>query len=308
MRDWNMNRVVGVLAKPTLLVLTSLALVACVTPLPPDKVMVAIQACSGRWGAEVSGKLTAKYEGLKKGGEVEWKAAQDAGGTLLKHFKDDAKGMEAYTKYLECITPTVQKFVSGDDRPVVVVVGSKEDYTTYQLSELEATSAELLDKKLGVSFNVLPITVSYGWDNEESIRREKPAAIVMHASAFHHDQHRDEAVDKFQALLSSLYGLPKTKFIVFSRLPPEHPPQDLCQRWERQIAFLRGKQFRDRLVFYPMANQESNFKGKAGIEINQITRCLTELDAAEYCSVYLRNIEQKAQDLVAVSSCSKSVR
>ena len=161
----------------------------------------------------------------------------EAGGTLLKHFKDEAKGLEAYDKYLQCVKPAIDKFVSADQRPAVVLVGSKDDYTTYRLSDLEATSVELLHKRLG-NFKVTPLTVSYGWDNEEAIRAEKPAVIVMHASAFHHDQHKGEAVEKFQALVLSLYGLPKTRFLVFSRLPPEHPSPGLCQRWKRQVDFL----------------------------------------------------------------------
>lgn len=225
----------------------------------------------------------------------------EAGGTLLKHFKDEAKGLEAYDKYLQCVKPAIDKFVSADQRPAVVLVGSKGDYTDYRLSELEATSVELLHKRLGITFKVLPLTVSYGWDNEESIRAEKPAVIVMHASAFHHDQHKDEAVEKFQALVTALYyGLPKTKFVVFSRMPRENPPQDLCQRWNRQVNFLRARKFHDRLVFYPLFREESNFTGKAGIEISQIIRCLSGLEATEYSSIYLREIEEEAQQRIAL--------
>jgi len=284
---------------------TSLVVVGCKPP--PDQLWPVIQACSASWGTEVSTNLTAKYEDLKKGGEVGWKAAFEAGGTLLKHFNDEAKGLEAYDKYLQCVKPAIDKFVSADQRPSVVLVGSKEDYTTYQLSALEATSVELLHKRLG-NFKVMPLTVSYGWDNEEAIRAETPAVIVMHASAFHHDEHKDEAVSKFQALVSSLYGLPKTKILVFSRLPPESPSPDLCLRWKRQVEFLSEQRFQDRLVFYPLPRDESNFTGKAGIEITQIVRCQSGLDATNYCSVYLREVAKEAQQRITSSTCSMTSR
>lgn len=309
MYTWNMSRapIRLRLTRPGILAAMSLVLVGCtITMPPPDQLWAIIQTCSMSWGAEASTSLTAKYEDLRKGGEVEWKAAVEAGGTLLKHFKDEAKGLEAYDKYLQCVKPAIDKFVSADQRPAVVLVGSKEDYTDYRLSELEATSVELLHKRLGITFKVLPLTVSYGWDNEESIRTEKPAVIVMHASAFHHDQHKDEAVEKFQAIVSSLYGLPNTKFLVFSRLPPENPPPDLCQRWNHQVNFLRAEKFQDRLVFYPLHREDSNFTGKAGIEISQIIRCLSGLDATEYSKVYLREIKKEAQQRIANSSCNGS--
>jgi len=312
MHTWNMSRAPGrlILTTPGLLAAMSLVLVGCKTiDHPPAPLWAAIQTCSGSWGAEASTTLTAKYEDLKKGGEVDWKAAVEAGGTLLKHFKDEAKGQEAYDKYLKCVKPALDKFVSADQRPVVVLVGSKEDYTDYRLSELEATSVELLHKRLGITFKVLPLTISYGWDNEESIRDANPAVVVMHASAFHHDQHKDEAVEKFQAIVSSLYyGLPKAKFVVFSRLPPENPPPDLCQRWNRQVNFLRAEKFQDRLVFYPLRKEDSNFTGKPGIEISQIIRCLSGLDATEYSKVYLRQIKKEAQHRIANSSCSMASR
>src|SRR5437773_1199584 len=76
-------------------------------PAPPAPLLQVIQACSVSWGGEANTKLTAKYRDLKSGGEIEWKAAMEAGGTLLKHFKDDANGLEAYDKYIQCIKPSV---------------------------------------------------------------------------------------------------------------------------------------------------------------------------------------------------------
>jgi hypothetical protein len=293
-----------------LLTVISFVFVGCktskITP-PPDQLWAAIQGCSGSWGSDVSTKLTAKYENLKKGGEVEWKAAIEAGGTLLKHFDDEANALKAYEEYLKCIKPAIDKFLSPYQRPTVVLIGSKEDYTTYQLPALEKTSVELLQRRL-MNFRIIPLTVSYGWDNEESIRAEKPAVIVMHASAFHHHEYKDEAVRKFQALVSSLYGLPKTKFLVFSRLPKENPSSDLCQRWKRQTDFLSSEKFQDRLVFYPLPRDESNLTGKAGIEITQIVRCQSGLDATEYCSGYLSEIAQEAQHRIGNSSCNMESR
>lgn len=308
MCTWHIKRFPGqLLISAGLLAATSLIVVGCNTINPPPvELSVVIKACSVSWGIEVSTKVTAKYEDLKKGGEVEWKAAVESGGTLFKHFKGDEIGLQAYNKYIECIKPAIDKFVSADERPTVVLVGSKVDYRDYGLSALEATSVELLHKRLG-NYKITPLTVSYGWDNEDSIRKEKPDVIVMHASAFHHDDYKDEAVSKFQALVSSLYALPKTKFLVFSRVPQNFSP-DLCQRWNRQIEFLNAGRFQDRLVFYTMLREESNFSGKAGIEVSQIVRCQSGLDATEYCSVYLRKLAQESQDRITSSLCSTASR
>lgn len=289
-----------------LLLPMSLLLVSCSKPFYPgksDPLLKTMQACSMEWGTKVTAKITAKFEDLKKGGVVEWEAAREAGGILLKDFKNDSIKKEVYDKYINCIKPAIEKLISSDQRPTVVLIGSKEDYTTYKMKDLEQTSVELLQKRFG-NFNVLPFTVSYIWDNEESIREVKPAVIVIHASAFHNDQHKDEAISKFQALILSLYGLSETKFLVFSRLPEENPSPDLCQRWNRQVDFLSGKKFRNRLIFYPMPGEESNFTGKAGIEVSQIVRCLSGLEATSYSSVYLREIEKEAQQRILNSSCT----
>lgn len=270
---------------------------------PPDPLLATIQVCSGSWGSDVSAELTANYDKLKTAGEIKWKAAVEAGGRLFSHFKDEEKALQAYDKYLVCMKPSLDKFVSTDQRPTIVLVGSREDYTTYGMSSMEATSVELLHKRFG-NFKVLPLTVSYGWDNEDAIRTEKPDVIVVHASAFHSDEHKDEAIRKFQALVMSLYGISKSKFLVFSRVPPEHPTADLCQRWKRQIDFLNGTDFKDRLVFYPLARAESNFAGSAGMEVTQIVRCQSGLDATEYCAAYLSKIAEEAKSRVANSSCN----
>jgi hypothetical protein len=292
-----------------LLVVVSFVLGGCSTvPPPPDRLWSVVQACSISWGTEVSGDVSGKYENLKKGGEIKWKAAVEAGGMLLRHFKDEAKGVEAYDKYLQCIKSSVDKYVSADQRPLVKVVGSKEDYTTYGLAELEATSVQLLHKKLGLTFQVEEVTVSYGWDYEESLRSKKPAVIVIHASAFHHEQYKNEAVEKFQALIRYLYGSTEAKFLVFSRLPPPNPDRSLCSRWERQVNFLRQAQFQDRLFFYPMPRDESNFRGKAGIDVSHIARCLSGLEATDFCSVSLREQAKEATRRISNSTCSSRSR
>lgn len=203
MHIWNMGRKPErlKLTKFILLAALGLGLVGCeTTKTPPGPLWPIIQTCSSRWDVEIGTKLTAKYEDLTKGGEVEWKAAVEAGGMLLNFFKD-------------------------------------------------------------------------------------------------------EAIDKSQALVLSLYGLPYAKFLIFSRLPPENPTPGLCKRWKRQVNFFGEDTFKDRLVFYPMPHKESNFTGKAGIEISQVVRCQSGLDATDYCAVYLRKITKEVQQQLANSSC-----
>lgn len=301
------------LAKTILLAFLTLILAGCfhnIVKSPPDELMGPIQACSGIWGAEVSAEVAAEYQSQKRRGELQLKAAVEAGGTIVRHFDNEALGLAAYDKYLVCIKPAVDKFVAKDQRledqrPRVVIIGSREDYTTYRLPALEATSVELLDKRFNFTFRTQPITVSYGWNDEEAVRRANPAVVVIHASAFHDNQFKDEAINKFQALITSLYGMPNTKFLVFSRVPPDNPDPDLCQRWKRQISFLSREQFKDRLFFYPLARNESDFAGAAGIEISQIVRCQSGLEAKDYCSIILREKTDEALKRISNSTCKR---
>lgn len=308
-RIWNVSRV-PIRLRPTMLgilAVMSLVSVGC----PPKRIGLVVDendilakgmlVCTEGYRDEVKIALIAKFEDLKKGGTVEWKAAREAGSVLLPKFTDDTKRLEAYKAYLECMKPFIDKDLSVDKRPKVVLVGSKEDYTNYKLEALEATSVALLRNKVDMNFKVAEFIVDYWRDCVDLIREEKPAVVVMHASAFHHDEYKDEAVDKFQAVVTALYyGLPKTKFVVFSRMPGENPPQDLCQRWKRQVNFLQAKKFRDRLIFYPLLREESNFTGKAGIEISEIIRCLSGLENTGYSSIYLRVIKKEAQKRIAL--------
>jgi hypothetical protein len=283
----------------------SIVLAGCCTtlPTPSKELLEAIQACQGEWGSEVKVKLSARIDSLVKGGEVEWKAATKAGGALMDHFTGDSAKTKVYQLYIDCITPAITKYLESDSRPTVVLIGSREDYTGYELTPWAATSVELLHKRLWKALKILPLTVSYGWNDEEIIRAMNPDVIVMHASAFHSDQFKNEAVDKFQALVTSLASLPKAKFLIFSRLPEENPPHDKCERWKRQVQFLTAERFRDRLYFYSLPRKESTFTGKAGIEIAEMVRCLCDLEAAEYSSIYLRDRMKESLERIAGSSC-----
>jgi hypothetical protein len=298
-----------------LLTALSLLLVGCnpssVTwqPSSGDKLVEqGITACCGGYDTKLTLSIIAAYENLRKGGKLEAQAAREAGGPILKQYKDDAERTKAYEKYLECMKPVIAKLLTEDQRPAVVLVGSTEDYKAYNLAAWAETSVQLLQKRLGTTYKIMPLTVSPAWNDLDFIRAQNPAVIVMHASAFHHEQYKDQAVDKLQAVVKSLYtSLPNARFVIFSRLPKD-PTPDLCQRWDRQVKFLRAKQFRKRLVFYPLARQESDFTGAAGIEISEIIRCQSGLDAPEYSSTYLRGMEKEIKQRIANSPCNAEPR
>jgi hypothetical protein len=274
-------------------------------PSSGDKIVEqGITACTGGYDVELKLAITAEYENLRKGGKLEALAARHAGGAIWKYIKDDKERTKIYHDYTECMKPVIAKLLTEDQRPAVVLVGSTEDYKAYNLAAWAETSVQLLQKRLGTTYKIMPLTVSPAWNDLDFIRAQNPAVIVMHASAFHHEQYKDQAVDKLQAVVKSLYtSLPNARFVIFSRLPKD-PTPDLCQRWDRQVKFLRAKQFRKRLVFYPLARQESDFTGAAGIEISQIIRCQSGLDAPEYASLYLREIEKEIQQRIANNPCN----
>lgn len=309
---WNVSRVpirlrltrLGILAAMSLVLVGCRSIPVIDQSSPNDElVKQAIAMCTAKYDTKVTFSIIASYERLRKEGKLQLEAAREAGSDFFEHFTDDKERSEVYKSYINCIKPFVEKLLREDQRPTVVLVGSTEDYTTYNLAGLEATSVELLHRRLG-EFKIIPITVSYGWYNESLIRSMNPSVIVMHASAFHHDKYKDKAIDKFQAIVESLYSsLPKTRFVIFSRLPWENPAPDLCQRWNRQVKFLTAKRFQDRLVFYPLHREDSDFTGKAGTEISHIVRCLSGLEATEYSSFYLRQRREEARKRIRQSRC-----
>lgn len=275
------------------------------------KIERAIKDCSQRWGTKVSSRLIERYRNLKKN-RVDGEAAFEAGKAEL--LTDPTKGQEAFNEYLQCIEPIVGTLTAAlesppDDakgqRPTIVLIGSAEDYTADTGAPFTATSVQLLHSRLG-NFAVMEHTISYSWERWQDIidMRPKPAVIVMHASAFHDDRYANKAVGKFQSVVSLFHAfMPKTKLVVFSRLPPENPSADLCQRWRRQIDFLTSKKFGDRLVFYPMPRDESDFNGQAGVEVAQIVRCLSGMDV-NACSTYVSDRLKEVQHRIADNSCS----
>jgi hypothetical protein len=196
--------------------------------------------------------------------------------------------------------------VGGTRRPRVAIVGSTLDYLEYRLYPFVMTSALLLEGKLRSEFVTMPIHVNYGWPADGYFEGEerRPQAIVIHASAFHADGLANEAVDKFQAVVSSwLREMPEVKIVVFTRVPERTSAPGLCGRWRRQVAFLTAKANRDRLVFYPLRRSEADFEGAAGTEIRRIVRCQLGLDGAKGCAALLQAIEERAARMVAEVRC-----
>lgn len=274
------------------------------------KIERAIKDCSQRWGTKASGRLIEQYRNLKKT-RVDGVAAFEAGKAVL--LADPAKGQEALNEYLQCLEPLVGPVAAaresptddaGGQRPAVVLIGSAADYTADTRAPFKATSVQLLHSRLG-NFAVIEHTISYRWERWQEIidMRPTPAVIVMHASAFHDDHYADKAVGKFQSVVSVFHAfMPKTKLVVFSRLPPEKPSADLCQRWRRQVSFLTSKKFGDRVVFYPMPRDEADFNGQAGVEVAQIVRCLSGMDATA-CSTYVVDRLREAERRIADNPC-----
>lgn len=271
----------------------------------------AIKNCSVRWGTTVSGTLIERYRNFKDN-RLDGEAAFEAGKAVL--LMDPAKGQEAFNTYLQCLEPIAGAVVAardgpadnpGDHRSTIVLIGSAEDYTADTRAPFKATSVELLHSRLN-KFAIIEHTVSYSWERWQDIidMRPRPAVIVMHASALHDEQHAKQAVGKFQSIVSVFHAfMPQTKLVVFSRLPPDNPSAELCQRWRRQVDFLTSKRFGDRLVFYPMPRNEADFNGQAGVEVAQIVRCLAGMDAVA-CSTYVFDRLEEAQGRVANSTCA----
>lgn len=290
---------------PTALILIAV-LAGCVigpnSPPPDNQLSRVVAACGAGVTEDWSQKLVLEYDKLKVKGEIGITAVRKTGIIIYEAFKDKP---EIYTQYVKCIDKGITHFLSLDSRPRVAIVGSTEDYTTYNLPELTATSADLLDRDLRLSFQTKRILVTYGQDHEDELRGFNPAVVVIHASAFHDDRLKDESVNKFQAYIRSLYTMPKTRFLVFSRLPPDEPSPDLCKRWGRQVTFMTSNRLQDRLFFYPLAQTESNLTGKAGSEMRQIVRCFSGTEEDPFCSDYMAERKNEAQERIRESNCSR---
>jgi len=196
----------------------------------------------------------------------------------------------------------------GEHRPIIILIGSAEDYMPEKPeSAFKKTSVQLLHERLE-NYDVRELTVSYDSNTWQDLLTMKPvpSVILMHASAFNNNKHADEAVGKFQSIVSSFHtSLPDTKLVVFTRLPRSNPPSDLCRRWKRQVDFLTSEKLEDRLTFYPFPRQESDFSGLAGVEVVQIVRCLSQMDTNPNCSTYLQDIVKETRRRIADTPCGR---
>jgi hypothetical protein len=219
------------------------------------------------------------------------------------------KGVEPQAMAAQAAPPAPPRPASLE-KPLVAIIGSGEDYASYRLAALATTSSQLLDRQLYGDFRTMPITVGFQWEGEGFFRRMgvSPSVIVVHASALHASgELANRAVTKFQAMVRSwLSEMPHVKIVVFSRVPPPAPPPGLCARWERQTTFLLSKDLDSRVVFYPLARDESSFDGVAGIEMTRIVRCDAGLDAPGACGAFLREVEIKARDAATHSTCPET--
>jgi hypothetical protein len=184
-------------------------------------------------------------------------------------------------------------------KPRVLIIGGKDDYVEYQLS------ANLLSRFFGEAYWTEPLTVSFGWSDEQWIVREpQPAVIIIHASAFSEEGKEDAAVNKFQANLSDWYSeLKQTKFIVFSSYPPSMDAGK-CRRWAKQVAFLTDKKFSaDRLAFYPLPQADKDLSSSvSGQGIQRVAHCYAGPSDPDGCAAAMKQVAE-AQDRMPRQSC-----
>lgn len=211
-----------------------------------------------------------------------------------------------------------------NEKPLVVLAGSTTEYRPEENAEsVVKTSMEKLDELLRDDVKLEIVPVSYATNLRTKLNQwAAPAVVAIHASAFHDDSFdikagdsneekerktadASRAVRKFQQTIGSLFeSLPKTRFLVYSRVPPKDPDSHVCDRWRSQVQFLLDSKFAPRLVFYPVERADSDFKGPSASEISTVILCQAGLYPDDYCSKYIRGLEQSAMERIKHTTCT----